>query len=109
MRHLCTAIPASRFSRRTARHPRASQDGGDPRLAVRVGSANGYAAIRIGWRTISATFSPIMILAALVLPETTAGMIEASATRRPPIPCAPGLRIDDRQRVAPILQVLVER
>jgi hypothetical protein len=49
-----------------------------------------------------------MILAA-VLPETTVGMIEASATRRPPIPCAPGLRIDDRQRVAPILQVLVER
>ena len=32
--------------------------------------------------TISAPFSPIMTAAALVLPETTVGMIDASITRR---------------------------
>ena len=34
----------------------------------------------------SAHFSPIMMQAALVLPETTVGMIEASATRKPQRP-----------------------
>jgi hypothetical protein len=37
-------------------------------------------------RMRSAAFSPIMIEGALVLPLVTAGMIEASATRRPSIP-----------------------
>jgi hypothetical protein len=32
-------------------------------------------------------FSPIMIDGALVLPEVNVGMIEASATRNPSIPC----------------------
>src|SRR3954449_4756077 len=36
--------------------------------------------------TISAAFSPIMIDGALVLPDVSVGMIEASATRRPAMP-----------------------
>jgi hypothetical protein len=38
-------------------------------------------------RAMSATRSPIIIVAALVLPETTVGMIEASATRSRSTPC----------------------
>src|SRR5262249_508628 len=37
--------------------------------------------------TIWAAFAPIMIDGALVLPEVSVGMIEASATRSPDIPC----------------------
>src|SRR5437867_12651636 len=37
--------------------------------------------------TIAAHFSPIMMQGALVLPLVSVGMIEASATRRPPMPC----------------------
>lgn len=37
-------------------------------------------------RIMSASFSPIMMHAALVLPETSVGMIDASATRNPPTP-----------------------
>ena len=44
-----------------------------------------------------------MIVAALVLPETTVGMTEASATRRPPKPMHPQFGIDHRHRVAPHL------
>ena len=36
---------------------------------------------------MSAHFSPIMMQAALVLPETTVGMIDASAMRSPLKPC----------------------
>jgi len=38
-------------------------------------------------RIMSDAFSPIIMQAALVLPETTVGMIEASATRKPDRPC----------------------
>src|ERR1043165_6334655 len=37
-------------------------------------------------RIMSEAFSPIITQAALMLPETTVGMIEASATRRPSTP-----------------------
>ena len=40
-----------------------------------------------------------MIAAAFALPDTTVGMIEASATRKPPIPCTE-FGVDYRQRVA---------
>ena len=36
---------------------------------------------------MSASFSPIIIVGALVLPEVIDGMIEASATRKLDIPC----------------------
>ena len=36
---------------------------------------------------MAAHFSPVMIVGALVLPEVRAGMIAASATRGPPMPC----------------------
>jgi len=48
-----------------------------------VGPANGYAARRIFCRTMSAARLPIMIVAALVLSDTTVGMIDESATRKP--------------------------
>jgi hypothetical protein len=43
-------------------------------------SKDGHVAV---FSTMSAAFSPIMIDGALVLPDVSVGMIEASATRRP--------------------------
>src|SRR5690606_26547913 len=45
-----------------------------------------HAASAQNWRVRSAAFSPIMIVAALVLPPTMRGMTDASATRSPPSP-----------------------
>ena len=69
--------------------------------------ANHYAASAAGWRTMSAARSPIIIAAALVLPETTVGMIEASATRRPLIPRTRNSGLTTAIASLPILQVLV--
>ena len=38
-------------------------------------------------RIMSAAFSPIMIDGAFVFPDTISGMIDASATHKPSIPC----------------------
>ena len=46
----------------------------------------------------AAARSPIMIVGPLVLPATSVGMIEASATRRPVVPCT---RIETGSTTAP--------
>src|SRR5437879_3340889 len=67
-----------------------------------------YAAILVASsRTRSADFSPIIIVAALVLPDTTVGMTEASATRRPSIPRTLSSGSTTAIASTPILQVLV--
>lgn len=57
----------------------------EPLRCKRLGGSGGprYAAASI----IRDAFSPIMIDGALVLPDVRVGMIDASATRRPWMPC----------------------
>ena len=68
----------------------AGRDTHDPR---RLLSGSG------SFSTMSAAFSPIMIDGALVLPDVSVGMIEASATRRPVDAMDAELGIDDSHRV----------
>src|SRR6202012_1565694 len=67
----------------------------------------GYAAARTSPRTRSAHFSPIMIVAALVLPETSVGITDASAMRRPAIPWTRRSGPTTAIGPVPIVQVLV--
>ena len=48
-----------------------------------------------------AHFSPIMMLGALVLPEVSVGMIEASATRKDRNPAHAQLIVHDGRRIGP--------
>ena len=58
-------------------------------------------------RIISAPFSPIMMAVALVLPETTVGMIEASITRNRSMPLTRKAASTTAIGPGPIMQVLV--
>src|SRR5204862_7095229 len=55
--------------------------------------------------TMSAAFSPIIIDGALVLPDVSVGMIEASATRRPAMPWTRSCASTTAIGSDPILQV----
>ena len=55
--------------------------------------------------TMSDAFSPIMIEGALVLPEVSVGMIEASATRSPEMPITRSFSSTTACGSEPILQV----
>src|SRR5581483_2534567 len=56
-------------------------------------------------RTMAAHFSPIMMQGALVLPLVKVGMIDASATRRPAMPCTRSSGSTTAIGSLPILQV----
>src|SRR5437660_4282776 len=80
--HLVAAVGGEAIGEHAAGRARADNDEIEIRHAA---FATGLALASA--RIMSDAFSPIITQAALVLPDTTVGMIEASATRRPPKPC----------------------
>src|ERR1019366_5254101 len=58
-------------------------------------------------KIMSAPFSPIITMAALVLPDTTVGMIEPSITRRRSMPCTRNRSSTTAAGSVPMRQVLV--
>ena len=57
------------------------------RFAFVAGNDGAFSRARISALIMSAAFSPIMMVGALVLPPISVGMIEASTTRRRATPC----------------------
>ena len=85
-----TRVDVEQASRHRPLHdvrPRPQPGRAHPVRAVPLLMGSGGQARLASSRIIAAPFSPIMIEGALVLPPTTCGMIEASITLRPRMPC----------------------
>ena len=80
-----------------------------PHAAWAEGAAADGAAIpvRAAARIMSEAFSAIMITVALVLPETTVGITEASTTRSPSMPRTRNSLSTTARSSGPIMQVEV--